>query len=73
MSEVLCAGYVVDDYKPELIDMVLSKLTPEQVRVAVVGKKFEGQTDRTEKWYGTQYSINPIPVETINVSALCCT
>ena len=70
MTEVLCGGFLVDDYKPELIDMVLSKLVPEQVRIAVIGKKFDGSTDQTERWYGTQYSLNPIPDETINVSSI---
>ena len=69
MAEVLSGCYVVDVFKPEIIEMVLGKLTPEQVRVAVVGKKFEGTTDLVEKWYGTQYSISPIPEDTINVSA----
>ena len=68
MKEVLCGGYLADEYKPELIDMVLEKLTPDQVRVAVIGKKFEGKTDKTEKWYGTNYSLTPIPEDTLNVS-----
>lgn len=36
-------------------------------RVAVVSKSFEGQTDRTEEWYGTQYKQEAITDEVIKV------
>lgn len=36
-------------------------------RVAVVSKSFEGQTDRTEEWYGTQYKQEAITDEAIKV------
>ena len=37
-------------------------------RVAVIGKKFEGETDKKEKWYGTDYKIEPIPQATMEVN-----
>lgn len=37
-------------------------------RVAVVSKSFEGQTDKTEEWYGTQYKQEAISEETIKVN-----
>lgn len=37
-------------------------------RVAVVSKSFEGQTDKTEEWYGTQYKQESISDEVIKVS-----
>lgn len=37
-------------------------------RVAVVSKSFEGQTDRAEEWYGTQYKQEAISNETIQVT-----
>ena len=70
MPEVLCGGFLIDEYRPELIEMVLDRLTPDSVRIAVVGKKFEGQTDRVEKWYGTNYSLSPISEETLTVTSL---
>ncbi len=36
-------------------------------RVAVVSKSFEGQTDRTEEWYGTQYKQEAITDDAIKV------
>lgn len=34
-------------------------------RVAIVSKSFEGKTDRTEEWYGTQYKQEAISDEVI--------
>lgn len=36
-------------------------------RVAVVSKSFEGQTDKTEEWYGTQYKQEAICDATVKV------
>lgn len=40
---------------------------PSLSRVAIVSKSFEGKTDRTEEWYGTQYKQEAIPDEVIKV------
>uniref|UniRef100_A0A3B3IIR7 Insulin-degrading enzyme n=1 Tax=Oryzias latipes TaxID=8090 RepID=A0A3B3IIR7_ORYLA len=65
LEEVLAAEYLLEEFRPDLIEMVLDKLLPENVRVAVVSKSFEGQTDRAEEWYGTQYKQEAISNETI--------
>ena len=36
-------------------------------RVSVVGQKFKGQTDKSEPWYGTEYSLDAIAEETLEV------
>ncbi|XP_051778792.1 insulin-degrading enzyme isoform X2 [Erpetoichthys calabaricus] len=65
LDEVLAAEYLLEEFRPDLIEMVLDKLRPENVRVAVVSKSFEGQTDKTEHWYGTQYKQEAIPEDVI--------
>ncbi|PIK49484.1 putative insulin-degrading enzyme isoform X5 [Apostichopus japonicus] len=65
IRDVLFAPYCMDDYKPELIEMILSLLMPENVRVACISKSFEDQVDQVEKWYGTEYKEYKIPAETI--------
>uniref|UniRef100_A0A8C5L6T5 Insulin degrading enzyme n=1 Tax=Jaculus jaculus TaxID=51337 RepID=A0A8C5L6T5_JACJA len=65
LKGVLTAEYLLEEFRPDLIDMVLDKLRPENVRVAIVSKSFEGKTDRTEQWYGTQYKQEAIPDEVI--------
>lgn len=58
IEEVLSGAYLFDQYNPDLIQSVLDKLTPDSVRLNIVGKKFEDKTDLKEKWYGTDYSIS---------------
>ncbi|XP_067330472.1 insulin-degrading enzyme isoform X2 [Channa argus] len=65
IEEVLAAEYLLEDFRPDLIEMVLDKLRPEHVRVALVSKSFESQTDQTEEWYGTQYKQEAISEESI--------
>ncbi|CAH2322379.1 insulin-degrading enzyme isoform X2 [Pelobates cultripes] len=65
LEEVLAAEYLLEEFRPDLIEMVLEKLQPENVRVAIVSKSFEGQTDQTEEWYGTQYKQEDIPEEAL--------
>lgn len=71
LEEVLCAHYLQTEYKPELIDMVLDKLTPENMRVSVIAKKFEGQVSHKEEWYGTEYKLEKIPQEKLKGWANC--
>lgn len=70
MKEVLSAAILVEDFQPEIINTILSKLTPDNMRVAIIGQKFSGQTDKTEKWYGTEYSLETLPQEKLDVSSL---
>ncbi|XP_073452147.1 insulin-degrading enzyme isoform X1 [Aquarana catesbeiana] len=66
IEEVLAAEYLLEEFRPDLIQMVLDKLTPDNVRVAVVSKSYASQTDKTEEWYGTQYKDEDIPAEVID-------
>ncbi|PZC78546.1 hypothetical protein B5X24_HaOG202112 [Helicoverpa armigera] len=55
MEDVLCAYYLMTEWKPELIQELLSLLTPENVRVGIVAKCFAEKCTMTEPWYGTKY------------------
>ncbi|XP_049939528.1 insulin-degrading enzyme [Schistocerca serialis cubense] len=65
LEEVLSGHYLITEWKPELIKMVMDYLTPQNIRIAVVGRKFEELVDQTEKWYGTKYKLEEIPQETL--------
>ncbi|XP_037127776.1 insulin-degrading enzyme isoform X1 [Syngnathus acus] len=65
LEEVLAAEYLLEDFRPDLIEMVLDKLRPEYVRVVLVSKSFDGETDKAEEWYGTQYKQEAISMETL--------
>ncbi|XP_064631223.1 insulin-degrading enzyme-like isoform X2 [Lineus longissimus] len=66
LKEVISGPYLLYEFKPELVTMLLEKLTPENIRIAVIGKKFEGETKLKEEWYGTEYSMEPIPQVLLN-------
>jgi len=65
VEDVISGSYILHEFRPDLIEDVMSRLIPENVRIAVIGRKFQGTTDKTEPWYGTEYSISKIPLETI--------
>ena len=67
LQEVLSGGVLLEEYRPDLYNMILDKLTPDTIRVAVIGKKFDGTTTESEQWYGTKYSILDIPEATLEV------
>ncbi|XP_059471054.1 insulin-degrading enzyme isoform X2 [Neocloeon triangulifer] len=66
IDEVLTGHYLVSEWKPELIEQLLSKLTPENCRVGIVSKKFDEIADQSEKWYGTKYKLESILPELLS-------
>lgn len=54
------------DYRPDLIEHLLSFLTPKNLNIVVVSKEFEGKTDRKELWYGTDYRLEKISSDLLN-------
>ncbi|CAG2111287.1 unnamed protein product [Medioppia subpectinata] len=67
IEEVLRVSYLMDEYRPELIAQLLNELSADRMRVRVVGKQFESIADRTERWFGTKYSLQDIPPEKIQL------
>jgi insulysin len=49
----------------DLVNNFISNLTVENSMVTVMSKTFEGKTDKQEKWYGTNYSVRPVPPVTL--------
>lgn len=65
IEEVLSAGYLLENFEPQLIIDVLDCLTPDNSRICITAKAFEGQTDQNEKYYGTSYKYSDIPNDKI--------
>uniref|UniRef100_A0A1L8DTM9 Insulin-degrading enzyme n=2 Tax=Nyssomyia neivai TaxID=330878 RepID=A0A1L8DTM9_9DIPT len=70
-EDILSAGYFISEWRPDLIDSILEYLEPHKMRAVVVGKKLEPKCDRTEFWYGTKFSVEPIGVETLRRWSEC--
>lgn len=61
---ILSGGWLTRDFDRELITQTLDHLTPQNCRVVVMAKTLpDGSTswESKEKWYGTEYSIKPLP------------
>ncbi|XP_065350637.1 insulin-degrading enzyme-like [Cloeon dipterum] len=65
IDDVLTVRYILSEWKPDLINQVMEKLTPDNCRIRIVSKEFESIADQTEKWYGAKYKIEDIPSELI--------
>lgn len=57
MNDVLSANYYPTRYDPYEIKQLFPYLEPSKMRVSAISKKYEGKTDKVEKWYGTEYRI----------------
>ncbi|CAF0874976.1 unnamed protein product [Brachionus calyciflorus] len=66
MENILSANYYLTKFNPEGIRELYDHMTPEKMRVTVIGKKYEGKTDQKEKWYGTDFKMEKISNEKIN-------
>ena len=60
MEEIITGYELIEEFRPDLINKVLECLTPKNMNVVIVGKKFEGMTDREEKWFGVKYKMSDI-------------
>lgn len=63
MEDILTAGYLAKEWRPDHIEYIFSFLQPEKMRVVLVGKKLEEICERTERWYGTRYNVQKISDE----------
>ncbi|CAK1587423.1 unnamed protein product [Parnassius mnemosyne] len=66
MEDVLSAYYLMTEWRPELIEELLDQLTPDNVRVGIVAKRFGDKCTQTEPWYGTKYLQEDIEEATID-------
>lgn len=67
MNEILCADRIFTEWKPDLINWVIEYLTPQNIRVHVIGKMYENVANESEKWYGTKYKKEKIPGNVIDL------
>ncbi|OQR67008.1 insulin-degrading enzyme-like, partial [Tropilaelaps mercedesae] len=65
LSEIASAPYLLIDYEPEWMGIILDKLTPDNLRVLLTSSRFNGSTDRLEPLYNTAFSMAAIPAENI--------
>lgn len=57
--ERLLSQSLFREFRPDLIQEFLGYLNPDNFRVSVTAQSLEG-LDKTEKWYGTEYSVSDL-------------
>lgn len=71
LEEVLSAPYLITEWRSDLINDLLSTFCPNNSRVIVIGQKYEPIATRSEFWYGTKFSTEPIDSATICAWSTC--
>ena len=71
MPDILTADCYQTEFASELIELLLNSLVPENMKLMVISKKFENETNLTEKWYGTEYMIELMTNEQLNILKTC--
>ncbi|KAK4123327.1 ubiquitin carboxyl-terminal hydrolase-like protein [Parathielavia appendiculata] len=62
--EYLLSGYsLLRKFDPKLIKDGLECLRPDNFRLTIVSRDFPGKWEKKEKWYGTEYTCQPIPAD----------
>uniref|UniRef100_A0A6U3RP04 Peptidase M16 N-terminal domain-containing protein n=1 Tax=Ditylum brightwellii TaxID=49249 RepID=A0A6U3RP04_9STRA len=57
---ILSGPYKIYQYNPQAIVECLECLTPQNMLLTVMSKKFEGETKNKEPWYSTEYTMEDI-------------
>lgn len=73
LDEVLSANYLLSDWRPDLIELVLEHLNPANSRVTIIGQKNKETCIHEEKWYKTNYFYEKIDEKTIEKWLSCGT
>ena len=63
LEDVLKGPYMLTDWKPDLVNDILSRLTPSNVRILAIAQKYEDIATDSEPWYGTKHKTEEIKDE----------
>lgn len=61
---VIKADYLMENFRPGLINDTLSQMTPDNVLITLLGQTVD--TDKTDPWFNAEYSVSPVPEERRN-------
>jgi hypothetical protein len=68
---ILAGPFLHEEYDAELIKKYLFLLTPENLRIHIISKAFDKQTDKVEPYYKIQYSEEPFTETQLKVIIHC--
>ncbi|TVU47149.1 hypothetical protein EJB05_06736 [Eragrostis curvula] len=67
-KHIVCGEYIYEDWDPELVKHALSFFHPDNMRVDILSKSFDKQSQaiQCEPWFGSQYIEEDIPSSAID-------
>lgn len=71
LPEVLTAPVLVTEWRPELVEFVLSMLTPSNVRITIVDQSLYWKCNEVEEIYNTKYGTEKISQQVIRDWTIC--
>lgn len=63
-EDVVSAKWIFDGYAQTLSENILGRLIPENLQLVLITNQLEGTLEK-EKWYGTNYSVESLPVSRV--------
>ena len=69
--EAVSADYLINKWKPELVERVYAYLSPDNVRVTVLTKKAKFFATHVEPHFGTEYHVEKIPQNVLHTWHNC--
>nr|CDS15260.1 insulin degrading enzyme [Echinococcus granulosus] len=70
-EDLLTVPYILTEFRPDLIEEVLSALIPDNFRCIIVSQKVADRCNETEKFYKASYGCEPVPPEKIEAWRNC--
>nr|CDS30270.2 insulin degrading enzyme [Hymenolepis microstoma] len=70
-ADILTAGYLISEFRPDLIEEIMNCITPENFRYFIISKKVADSCNRIEQYYKTPFGCESIPLEKIKVWKNC--
>ncbi|KAL5111762.1 Insulin-degrading enzyme [Taenia crassiceps] len=70
-EDLLTAPHILAEFRPDLVEEILSSLTPHNFRCIIVSQKVADRCNETEEFYGARYGCDPIPSEKIETWCTC--
>jgi insulysin len=71
MEHLLTAKYYSTKFDANLIKSIYDYLHPSKMKIMVVSKKYENNTDLVEPWYGTNYAIEKLADHNLKMLREC--
>lgn len=65
-DKIITANDLIEEFDADLIMSYINQLTPQNLNIYMLSKKFDKSEMQTERWYGTQYRVDNFTAELLH-------